>query len=136
MKEHVSQLALGEPAQQVGGRFAAACIHPHIERAFRLEGQSARWVIQLIRTDSQIGQDYVGCRSFQFIQDLPQVRKAAVHEAHGKALQSLPGKRQHRLVPVDPDEQAVIAEPFRQHSAMTARSESGIDHDLTGTRVC
>ena len=98
----------GDSGEEVGGGEASRRVHPHVERAVRLERESARRVVELHRGDAEVGEDEVDGRQAQLSEDLREAREAGPPDGQDLLAEAEPpkarlGSRQLERVGVEAD---------------------------------
>ena len=105
----------GDSCEEVGGGEASRRVHPHVERAVRLERESARRVVELHRGDAEVGENEVDGRQAQLSEDFREAREAGPPDGQGVLAEAEPakarlGSRQLQRVGVEADQPAARQE--------------------------
>ena len=135
--EKLRELRLGERREQRGGGLAALGVHPQVERAVLLEGETARGIIDLHRGDAEVGED--GVRAADRREHLGEACEVlAMHDERstGEAECTQPrfAFREFDGIDIEADEPSARLHRAQQLARMTAVAERAIHDDLAGLR--
>src|SRR5271165_679660 len=84
---HIGKLSLVEVVYHLFGGTLATRVHPHVERSIRLKTKSARRIVELQATDSNVGQNPVDGR---WSLALRNVCKRALQQRNRRPIPQLP----------------------------------------------
>ena len=134
-EDHVRQTRFAQRVHEVGRRGTGSAVQSHIERAVVFEAQPAVGVVQLIRTEAEVGEDAIDPRDPQVLKDFGQLVEVRRDQRHRQAGQSRFGQRQHGPILIEANQPARGAEFHRAQRAVAAAAGGAVDPRFARSRV-
>jgi hypothetical protein len=130
--EQATEFLRRQVPDQVGGRGAAARIHPHVQGLIALKTETSAAGFQMVQRKAEIRQDAVEAFNTEFGKGFGQLDEVARQEVRlplpgGK---HLPGVGDGIRIPIQADKRASGRNPFQQQAGVPRTAQGAIGHDL------